>query len=330
MSNSNSASHWCKTVIDQAVPAQSISLVPPPAPVFNPSASAQVAPKGKPTIQTTALASSASSNFDARLSPQYVQLYNQIYTQPQSATTPSDSNRSYASVVAQQSNPGGLSRPISAPWGTYGAAIVPPPPMPVPSPASIAAAVQHKKPNPSRFTAVAPPVGLGVGSGPPGLSATRSAPAAAATTTTGQHAPPTSGQPESLKRFVKNAFSSCNTNEQREFITEALKNLIAQVTAAGRMQVHDWDHEQMPVFDPSKTNKSASATSRFGPISSTTNQPGLSNASMSISSYNPYLSVDANNKSDKKRKGRFVETEDNGNISFSDISAGSGKSSVLA
>ena len=69
MSNQNSASHWCKTVIEQTVP-------PPPPPVFNQQG---IIPSKLPASNTPSVASTPTYGTSYQLSPQYLQLYNQLY-----------------------------------------------------------------------------------------------------------------------------------------------------------------------------------------------------------------------------------------------------------
>lgn len=216
----------------------------------------------------------------------------------------------------------GMSRPVSAPWGsayTVTAApspisVIPPPPVP---PASIALALQQKKPNKSRFTSVPTAVTDGHG----GLSAVRSVPAVVQPAPSSQAAAP-SGQPESLKKFVTRAFSACNNATEREYVTNALKDLITKVTADGRLHVHKWDIEPIPTYTPAPAQPIAAAVALQRPT-----------GSHSVSVYNPYLSAAENQTTqpDKKRKGRFVEAEDSSSstsITYSDILIG--KKSVLA
>lgn len=57
--------------------------------------------------------------------------------------------------------------------------------------------------------------------------------------------------PSSLKKFIEEAFSSCQTPEDRGFVTDELKNIIARVSADSRLNVHRWELEPFPVL-PSK------------------------------------------------------------------------------
>jgi hypothetical protein len=119
------------------------------------------------------------------------------------------------------------------------------------------------------------------------------------------------------------SFAACNSTAEREYVTNALKDIIARVTAEGRLNVHKWDIEPVPVYSPPSTL-----------ISSTVQPTGHKAAGVSTSSslYNPYLSAAENTgHTDKKRKGRFVETEDSSSsVNYSDNNISGTKKSVLA
>lgn len=76
MSNNSSAAHWCKAVIEQVVPNAGLNVaVPPPTP---PSF-------GKNGTKAAAPAATTPLNADG-INPQYLQLYQQLYSKPVVAT----------------------------------------------------------------------------------------------------------------------------------------------------------------------------------------------------------------------------------------------------
>lgn len=54
--------------------------------------------------------------------------------------------------------------------------------------------------------------------------------------------------PVSLKRYIENCFTKCKTVEDRSFITEELKTIIARATAEGRFRTNKWEHEPFPDY----------------------------------------------------------------------------------
>ena len=83
MSKGSSAAHWCKEVIEQAVPAKSLSVnVPPPVPPsFGKQNSTTPINGGLPSPSASAAMNTSGIN------PQYLQLYQQLYA-PKPATVP--------------------------------------------------------------------------------------------------------------------------------------------------------------------------------------------------------------------------------------------------
>jgi hypothetical protein len=75
-------------------------------------------------------------------------------------------------------------------------------------------AAAASKPNPSRF-----------------------APAPTNTTTTTPSTSAASTQPEALKEYVKRSFASCQSDEERQYVTAELKRIISKVSSEGRTQV---------------------------------------------------------------------------------------------
>ncbi len=59
-------------------------------------------------------------------------------------------------------------------------------------------------------------------------------------------APPVK-QSNTLNEFVKKSFAGCTTDADRSFVNTQLQQLITRVTADGRVHVHRWDLEPIPV-----------------------------------------------------------------------------------
>jgi SAC3 family protein LENG8/THP3 len=188
-----------------------------------------------------------------------------------------------------------MSRPISAPWSstsytypttsTYGAAV----PAPVPPPSI----PQAKKPNKSRFSAPEVPIGAPIAlassrSAPP-LPPSHPVPAPPPPSQTGAYKvqaaavpAPAATQPNNLKAYVLRSFAQCVTEADRNFVTEALKTLIARVTAENRVHVHKWDLEPVPRL-PGTVGPPAAAAA--APSASSYNSNGSSSSSSNSGSY---------------------------------------------
>lgn len=74
MSNGSSTAHWCKEVIEQAVPTSGLNIaVPPPAP---PSFGKQSGPN---TVNNVSSPIASMAMNTSGINPQYLQLYQQLY-----------------------------------------------------------------------------------------------------------------------------------------------------------------------------------------------------------------------------------------------------------
>ena len=56
-------------------------------------------------------------------------------------------------------------------------------------------------------------------------------------------------QPASLKDFIRRSIAQCNNEIQRKYVAEELGKLVAKVTAEGRLHIHRWELESIPLID---------------------------------------------------------------------------------
>jgi hypothetical protein len=101
----------------------------------------------------------------------------------------------------------------------------------------------------------------------------------------------------SFKEFVNRAFINCETDSNREFVTNHLRKLIATFTKNGTMNTHRWDLESIPTFK--KEVKSVNDDSNSSNINSNN---GIYGSNTNYNMISP--------KTNKKRKNRF-KVEDN-------------------
>lgn len=109
-------------------------------------------------------------------------------------------------------------------------------------------AVTAKPPNPARFTS---------------------------TTTSATTKPDTKKQspmwPPSLKAYVERAFAKCTSDEDRSYVSNALRILIAKVSNDNRLHVHKWEFEPLPTPPPKPvTNSAVLPTSAASPAAGPT------------------------------------------------------------
>lgn len=93
--------------------------------------------------------------------------------------------------------------------------------------------------------------------------------------------------PPNLKKYIEHSFSRCQTQEDRQFVTDRLKDIIAKVSNDGRIVIHKWDLEPYPALP------SAAPVETPKEIQSTPQEPSTPTAETE--------------KSNKKRKSRFGE-----------------------
>eukprot|EP01040_Poterioochromonas_malhamensis_P000685 gene685-732_t len=335
--NSNSAAHWCKTVIEDAVPTlktNASAILTPQAP-----ASSYSSTFSSLLGSTSAASVSATASSVAGVNPAYLQYYQQYYgasTIPSATTTvatPSVTTVgntftpaavSAASIAANanaallnykaaltQNLP--ISNPAAQAWngGYYSATVVPTqtsanntalssssyslPAKATSTTTFVAPTVDlvGKKPNPSRFAA-APTT-----TQQQSMNIPQSTPASATAPKPKQKAK----QPASLTEFLSRAIMSCTSEEERVFRTTEIQKLINKVTQEGRLQVHRWDLEPIPIYEPPVHQNPSS----FHISSSTSDLPNQ-NYHQSSS-----LSIDTETAQDsylvgKKRKSRWGET----------------------
>lgn len=110
-----------------------------------------------------------------------------------------------------------------------------------------------KKPNPTRFAAA--PAAIASTSNPIENSSQSQTTAASSTSTpsstSSKSGSSSNNWPPALKTFVERSFARCTVDEDRAFIENELKKLIAKIASDGRLNVHRWDLEPTPV-PPSK------------------------------------------------------------------------------
>ena len=123
---------------------------------------------------------------------------------------------------------------------------------------------------------------------------------------TANHQP--TGQPESLKNFVKRAFSSCTSGAHREFITKALKEKIAKATSDGALHSHNWDEEPIPAFDPFAVVSAPAAPVFKAPAAHpTAGRTVIQNVGGPATGLSDFVSFNQSSSLGAKRKSRFDE-----------------------
>jgi len=146
---------------------------------------------------------------------------------------------------------------------------------------------------------------------------------------TANHQP--TGQPESLKNFVKRAFSSCTSGAHREFITKALKEKIAKATSNGALHSHNWDEEPIPAFDPFAVVSAPAAPVFKAPAAHpTAGRTVIQNIGGPVTGLSDFVSFNQSSSLESsragvKRKSRF----DEGSNSSSSSSGGNALSSAV-
>lgn len=126
--------------------------------------------------------------------------------------------------------------------------------------------------------------------------------------------------PTSLKKYIEESFAKCVTPEDRAFVTEELKNIIAKVSSDGRLNIHKWEVEAFPTLPSIKAKQISTAVVIAS--SSSSSSPASSSLKTGEQRYDNNKIIDKerdNNirerdndrdREDKKRKSRWGdETE---------------------
>jgi hypothetical protein len=119
-------------------------------------------------------------------------------------------------------------------------------------------------------------------------------------------------QPTSLKDFVKRAFASCTSDPERNFVNVTLQKLIARVTADGRLNVHKWELEAIPLMPSVATT--ASTINTTATVTALTSVASSSSDSREYKQRIDYIRREAEREEDsstpsskKRKKNRFTE-----------------------
>jgi hypothetical protein len=274
--NPNSAAHWCKSVIEDAVPNLKTNQTP--------VAVAQI-----PVSSSASAASSSSTSYLSALNPAYLQYYQQYYSSPSAAAPPSATTTSFPSTAASLSSSiSGLQSsvpssfipsmnykaavssvlPANTPaWNYYGgnqAAVNNMSTFSLPfNSATMAGNTTYVAPivdltakrSSSRFSAAEPiPQQVTQISAQPFVQAhlqqSQQPVSLTAAALTKPKPKPKAKQPAALSEFLTRAIMSCTSEEERTFRTAEIHKLISKVTAEGRLHVHRWDLEPIPQYEP--------------------------------------------------------------------------------
>lgn len=115
------------------------------------------------------------------------------------------------------------------------------------------------------------------------------------------------GQPESLKSFVKRAFSSCTSGAHREFITKALKEKIATATSNGQLHSHNWDEEPIPAFNPFAVSAPSAPVFKAPAAHPTAGRTVIQNISGPVTGLSDYISFNNSSSLESSRAGAGVK-----------------------
>jgi hypothetical protein len=322
--NPNSAAHWCKSVIEDAVP----NLKANQASAVNPQI---------PGGASAAVPTSSNTSYLSALNPAYLQYYQQYYSSTSPATAPATAAPTFPSMSASLSSsissvPSSFTPSMNykaavssvlpgnttASWSYYGgnqstavnsaAAINNMTSFSLPYNSStmtgnttyVAPIVDltAKRPTASRFSAaepVAPQPVTQISAQPmlqPHFQQSQQPVSLTAAALTKPKPKPKVKQPAALSEFLTRAIMSCTSEEERTFRTAEIHKLISKVTAEGRLHIHRWDLEPIPQFEPQR------------PVS----MPDfLSGADRNQLSVDTESAQDSYNVTGKKRKSRWNE-----------------------
>eukprot|EP00981_Chlorochromonas_danica_P008575 scaffold2229_cov176-Ochromonas_danica.AAC.6 len=328
----NSASHWCKSVIENAIPTLKSGPTMPLPPGYAQSAglsggvsqqqqqqpwmTSALTAAGVTSTTPAATAATTTSSMSgvsgystplAKMDPIYLQYYQQYYSFPtafsSSATTASSSVTTAATT---------------APVNSYKAALMTPN-LQATAANTLTSSAQSAGATTLWNTAAAyGSIGAGIGGGvnaltatlpkkpnPSRFTSTSSMPLSSSTSVTNANNANASvksnqpaQQPASLREFVKRSFATCTSDAERDYVSKELQKIVSRVTAEGRLHVHKWELEPALAMP-------RSAPPPVRPVSlqiDTRPQEGTPNAQSSLTS--PAGANDAS-ASNRKRKSRF-------------------------